>query len=344
MLGSYLDGRSEVGAAVTVRGFQNPEIQAVDIADPKRPVRLGGLAVEADGAGYRVSFAQPAPGSRWVVFAASAVPVLSGEVVTETVLADPELAAEYVIVVPAGMESAARELADYRVQQGLSALMVTVESIYRQFGDDTAAVWPHDLMLVADTADAGGDSPGVCESLASQMPAGQPVLRVYLGETDPASARAGVLAAWNEGTRMVLYAGHGGFDRFGRSGILTSADVPQIVTGARLPVVFAVTCVAGQSCLPGQDCLAEELVRKPDGGSIAVIAPSTLAYNDDSAVLAQAFFAAVFTDGTTHLGDAMLAAETQWLASPAGKRAGTAASRVFSILGDPATRLRVEER
>ena len=51
--------------------------------------------------------------------------------------------------------------------------------------------------------------------------------------------------------------------------------------------------------------LAKELF-KPDGGSIAVIAPSTLAYNGDSAVLAQAFFSAVFTEGKSRLGDAML--------------------------------------
>ena len=60
-----------------------------------------------------------------------------------------------------------------------------------------------------------------------------------------------LLAALGEGAAFVNYMGHGALDRLSSGGLLTSADVPGLTNGARLPVVTAMTCTINRFAVPG---------------------------------------------------------------------------------------------
>ena len=56
--------------------------------------------------------------------------------------------------------------------------------------------------------------------------------------------------------------------------LLGMADVASLTNQERLPVVTSLTCYVSLFWLPGLDSLGEELVLHPDGGAIAVWAPT----------------------------------------------------------------------
>ena len=104
------------------------------------------------------------------------------------------------------------------------------------------------------------------------------------------------------------------------------------------PVVAALTCVVGRFEIPGLDSLAESLVLEPEGGAVAVWAPSGLSLNGDAEILNQAFVGAL-GDGEADdivLGDAVLTA----LRRHAVEGRYPFLWRIYNLIGDPALPLR----
>ena len=132
------------------------------------------------------------------------------------------------------------------------------------------------------------------------------------------------------------YTGHGGLDRFDDEGVLKSEDIPTLLPLLPL-IVTGMTCATSRFELPGVEALAEHMVDPANAFAIASWGPSGLTMTHDAAKLGEAFAAELFShDGTTRrVGDLILALHQE--TAPAYDRD---ALRVYTLLGDPALRLK----
>lgn len=199
------------------------------------------------------------------------------------------------------------------------------------------------VLLLADrfdrlAGDFAGDSDAVADSLPLAMRGS--VEKIYLDSTDGTAAHERTLEWINGGSvGWVNYFGHGGLTRLAGGGpgegFLLAGDAAALGNGPHLPVVTAMTCAANRLELAGIDSLGEELVLDADGGAIAVFAPTGLALNGASSLLASELFRVVYEEGVPILGDAVLASleRNRTINLPY-------LIRIYTLLGDPATRLR----
>jgi len=213
-----------------------------------------------------------------------------------------------------------------RAAGGLTDLVHKIIAYERSEGN-----WAERVLMVADDPDAGGNFPRDSDDLASLLPAGYLVEKVYLSEFPLAVARERLIGGINEGALLVNYIGHAGMDRWAHEGLLTSGDVGTLSNGNRLPVVTALTCVSGRFAFPGYDCIGETLVMKTGGGAIAFWGPSGLSLNSEAKALGEGFIQGAFGRRENLLGDAALNAL---------RRGRSEASKIYNLLGDPALRWR----
>ena len=195
-----------------------------------------------------------------------------------------------------------------------------------------ADAWTRRVTLAADRPDAAGDFTLESEAIAALVPEDYEVERIHLEDLAPAEARALMLDAVNEGSAFVNFVGHSGYLGLGNANLLTVFDVPDLDNGVRLPVLTALTCLAGQFGYPGQDFLGESLVTKVGGGAIAVWSPSGMSKNYRARVLGQAFYRATFADGELVLGEAILAAQRHYAAEGEDREM----LDLYNLIGDPA--------
>jgi hypothetical protein len=137
---------------------------------------------------------------------------------------------------------------------------------------------------------------------------------------------------WEAPLGWVTYVGHGGLDRLGNEGWLTSEDVPALEALTGTPVVVGWSCNIGRFDLPGFVSLGEELVNS--GASAGVFSATGWSNHIDTDGMRTAFSEAAFASDSETIGEAMLAAHRAAAGAP------LAAHHAYILLGDPALRLR----
>jgi Peptidase family C25 len=199
--------------------------------------------------------------------------------------------------------------------------------------------WTANTVLLADAPDGGADFAADSDRIAGQIQGRYARERIYLSELPFEAARGRLLAALGapgRGAAFVNYMGHGALDRLSAGGLLTSADVPNLANGERLPVVTAMTCTVNRFALPGIPALGELLVKSETGGAIAVWGPSGLSTAGGARLLAERFYHAGEEAGP-RLGDRILRAMAEFRA----QGGDPLLARIYDLLGDPALRLQV---
>jgi hypothetical protein len=101
-----------------------------------------------------------------------------------------------------------------------------------------------------------------------------------------------------------------------------------------LPILLALTCVAGNFSIPGYPSLGEEMALKKEGGAFAVWAPTGLSENALAVQLEKAFFTAAFLRHEKVIGDIVVGA----LAELTGARS-VSTRYMYNLLGEPVSRL-----
>ena len=203
---------------------------------------------------------------------------------------------------------------------------------YEQAGEAPGA---NNVVLVSDDNDDAG-AYRVSSFALGALASGADLTEISLQTPGSlADKRSELFAALDEGAFLVNYLGHGGLDRLAAEGLLTSADVPSLDNGDRLPILTSLTCSVGRFELPGFESLAEALTLAEDRGAIAVWAPTGTSYNHAAESLGSEFFVEVFQNGEARLGDAINKALRAYAAS------GEVESLIdiFGLIGDPALRL-----
>ena len=128
-----------VAGPVSVGGFSAPGIEIYDVTDPRAPVRLVG-AVETPVDGWTVDFTSVSEDARYLAVAPNGVLAPSDlRARPRPRLRGLRRGVEYVVIAPAGLESAAQALVDYRSASGLSGRVFGLEDIQDAFADGLAS-------------------------------------------------------------------------------------------------------------------------------------------------------------------------------------------------------------
>ncbi|NOX61528.1 MAG: hypothetical protein GXP42_06220 [Chloroflexi bacterium] len=119
-----------------IQGFEQSALEAYDVTDPARPVRLTGFQVDG-GAPYRVRFSDDrSPTVAYLVQDERArLRPASVEAAYPTNLRSSGNQADYLIISHAEFLDAIQPLAEYRMSQGYRVMLIDVQSIYDEFGD-----------------------------------------------------------------------------------------------------------------------------------------------------------------------------------------------------------------
>jgi uncharacterized repeat protein (TIGR01451 family) len=196
--------------------------------------------------------------------------------------------------------------------------------------------WQYDFTFLADEYDpSAGDFHAQSEMVVNQLPAYLSANRIYHMEapyTSPAATREALVRAFNEGTTLVNYRGHGGILVWGDDGFFSVGYLGLLTNTERLPAVFSFDCLDTYFAIPSLQSLGETMVRNSPAGSVAHWGSSGLGISSDHLILNQALFSAIFERGLGRLGDAILAAKLDFAAT--GWQMHNL--HTFTLLGDPA--------
>ena len=150
-----------------------------------------------------------------------------------------------------------------------------------------------------------------------------------------------VIDGINDGASIVNYIGHGGGGIWSSSRMLDFEDPEQNLTNiSRLPLIISMTCYTG-SFDSNRNSLAEELLRSENGGAIAVIGATSIGLLQGDYLLNLEIFDVIFNQRTENMGAILAKAKTQFLINAPGFLDLT---EVFTLFGDPATRLKLPNK
>ena len=203
--------------------------------------------------------------------------------------------------------------------------------------------WQKQALFVADNPDSAGDF----HTLSDEIIAGYLPQRsrrddrricpapMFRHTQQVADTRKVILDWLQAGGWLAQYSGHGAIDLWAGEMLLTTADVPNLTNGARLPVVMVFNCLDGYFIYPSKQSLAETLQRRQGGGAVAAISPSGLGITPDQQNFRRILMTVLFKDGVRDLGTALTKTKRQYYDTYGPNYLiGT-----MTLFGDPAMRL-----
>jgi hypothetical protein len=198
--------------------------------------------------------------------------------------------------------------------------------------------WTNNVFMLADNPDDGGEFPTDSDGVAALIPEDFSIDKIYLSELTINDARDQIIEGINSGSGFVNYIGHAGLDRLAQDrlvqeGLLMSSDAASLANDSMLPIMTAMTCVAGRFEIPGHEVFAETMLLDSDGGVVAVWAPTGLSINEDAVTLNEYLVQAIFQDGTPTIGEAIAAALGDYASGEDHLRYML---EIYNLLGDPA--------
>ena len=192
--------------------------------------------------------------------------------------------------------------------------------------------WKTNIILTADKPNEGETFPFDSDEIASLIPHGYSVKKIYLSEGSLSSSRQDLINNINEGALLLNYIGHAGIDRLTQSGLLTSEDISLLTNSGKLPVFATMTCLTALFAIPGNNCLAESFLISNNYGAIAFWAPTGMSDNYEAKLLNKEFIKSLLKGGKTILGDAIKEALNNYK-SLGGK---PYMMDIYTLIGDPA--------
>jgi len=192
------------------------------------------------------------------------------------------------------------------------------------------APWNRSILAVADgqepifRADADHFIQQIPASFQTQLIAPEP------GVTD---ANQQIAADIEAGQLLTVYFGHGSINMWGKDSLFTIEDSADLDNAASLSVILNFTCLTGLFTHPTEESLAESLLFNPNGGAVAVLAPTSPTLPTDQTFLSDAFIEAMLQEPVPRLGDITLYA---WRKVPTSSESALDVMQTFLLFGDPA--------
>jgi hypothetical protein len=159
------------------------------------------------------------------------------------------------------------------------------------------------------------------------------------------------LNAYNAGRFLIFHRDHGWIDGWAAP-TLSSANIPDLNNGTKLPVVFGINCASAQFDIPGNPSFVEEQIEKPSGGAVAGFGDTRVSPSFPNNHMALGFFDALFPNvvpgfgsptATRRLGDVLLSGKA-YMASQDGLDGQSSGDTYFEhqlyhLLGDPSMQM-----
>ena len=152
-------------------------------------------------------------------------------------------------------------------------------------------------VLVADNADLAGNFEADADDLAATVLQDREVEKIYLRDQG-AGTRAEIVGAFDSGSSLLSYIGHGGTAVWASENVFNNQDVSALGAQARQPLLMTMNCLNGFFHFPPLNSLAEELVKAEGKGAIAAFSPSGLSLNDAAHLYHRAVLAEITREAT----------------------------------------------
>ncbi|HEV7765515.1 MAG TPA: C25 family cysteine peptidase [Thermoanaerobaculia bacterium] len=184
------------------------------------------------------------------------------------------------------------------------------------------------IVFSADQIDQGTNFGAASDESAVAME-GRPQERLHIDELGAQATRDGLIAAWQSGTPLVNWIGHGGLDQIASTGILTAGDAPSLTSTGRLPVLVAMTCTINRFEVTVEP-LGSALTRQANGGALAVWSASGLSNHENAREMQRTFMKLAAQRPELRLGELIVLTHA---AHPSDT------AKLYVLLGDPAIAL-----
>ncbi len=153
-------------------------------------------------------------------------------------------------------------------------------------------------------------------------------------------ANEAILDAFNSGTLMVNYVGHGNPDVWAHERVFTrSGDLPKLQDNSRLPLVYAASCAIGYFDDPLRQAMGEDFMTLADGGAIGVISAMRIVFSSDNAAFNRTVYDVMMYNDSLTIGEAFYTAKLlrQYGNDTIPQREDN--DRAYVYFGDPLLRL-----
>jgi hypothetical protein len=198
---------------------------------------------------------------------------------------------------------------------------------------------PHDLsakaVLVADNQDPAGPFETNSDEIAALL-APRQTEKIYLRDVGTSAMRSTITSAFDRGSSLMSYVGHGAVAIWASENVFNIKDVPNLAPQPEQPFLLTMNCLNGYFHAPGLNSLAEELVKADAKGAIGAFAPSGLSLDNPAHAYEMALVAEIVSSRHLRLGDAVLAAQQAYADSGAFPEL----LGIYHLLADPALQLR----
>ena len=213
----------------------------------------------------------------------------------------------------------------------VEALVAKILAYETGQGDPEAPV-----VLITDNPDIAGDFDRGADELASTVLSGQDVEKIYLSQLGTAATRAAIVDAFDGGTSLVSYIGHGAIHLWANENLFNIGSVDSLSPQSQQPLMLTMNCLNGYFHFPYHNSLTEELLKAEDKGIIAAFSPTGLSLNEPAHRFHRALLDQIVNQDHQRLGDAILAGQSDY----ADSGALSELLSIYHLLGDPALNLR----
>ncbi len=220
-----------------------------------------------------------------------------------------------------------------------------IDKIIAYDSDPDLGMWRNRVVVVADdniTPRGNGETIHTtqAETLSNlHVPRSFDVAKIYLVEYpmragfEKPEAREALLGAFNQGSILINYIGHGSPGLWADEHIFRKAeDIPRLLNGKRLPLIFTASCSIGFFDDPTVESFGEDLIRNGRRGAVAVISATRAVYSQPNAAFNYLVFDQILGNDSIGIGEAMYIAK--FLRDGPGDPTPTN-DRLYVLFGDP---------
>ena len=215
---------------------------------------------------------------------------------------------------------------------------------------EAQGAWRNRASLIGDDIDASSDIRIQTEvnTLADEIALNRPsynVEKILLDSYQPVNSAGGqrypdavedIENAFEQGSLLINYLGHGNEDGLAREFVITQSMLSQLRNPNNLPLLMTVTCEFTRFDNPLRLSGGEIAYKNPEGAAIALVTTNRLIFITDGVALNDVFDEYIFNYDNTvpiSMAEALRRAKTD----PVGRN--VRGRRVVNFIGDPALRL-----
>lgn len=152
-------------------------------------------------------------------------------------------------------------------------------------------------------------------------------------EEDQESAAETIRSFFDGSTDLIAYFGHGSIDIWGKEYLFSVENVTQLGKNEMVPIIINLSCLTGYYIHPQNSSMAEALLSQEGGGSVAVIAPTSLTFQTYQTDLSTVLSNELQSDKEQKLGDIIKPA---WRSMDPENSSSLEVMQTFLLFGDPA--------